>query len=177
MVLSEFARARPGLRLDVRCDLSVRLNRNLERGELDLILFKREAGERGGLVIWTERLRWITSRNHPPDRLRDAVPLVVFPQGCLYRNRAIHALEAAGRAWYVAYTCPNFQGIQAGVSAGLGISLLPHTAILAEHRVLRARDGFPRVRNTELALLVGPNPTPATRRLADVLAAFCMPAA
>jgi DNA-binding transcriptional LysR family regulator len=101
------------------------------------------------------------------------VPLAVFEQGCLYRNRAIHALEAAGRAWHVAYTSPNLPGIQAAVSAGLGVSILPDVAILAEHRVLGRRDGFPPIPNTELVLVAAPDATPATRRLADVLAEFC----
>ncbi len=172
-VLSQFARSRPGLRLDVRCDLSVRLRRDLDRGELDLILFKRDAGEAAGLAVWPERLKWVTSRAHAVDVRRDPVPLVVFPQGCIYRNRAIHALERAGRAWYVAYTSPNFNGVQAAVATGFGISLLPHTAVTAGHRVLGARDGFPKVSNTELALLAAAGAPPATRRLADVLAAFC----
>src|SRR5499427_6779639 len=46
-MLSDFARSRPGLRLDVRCGLSVRLAHDLERGELDLALYKRSAGEGG----------------------------------------------------------------------------------------------------------------------------------
>ena len=172
-VLARFARSRRGARLDVRCDLSVRLRDDLDRGELDLILFKRDAGERGGIACWPERLSWIASRRRELDVRRDPVPLVVFPQGCLYRNRAIHALEAAGRAWYIAYTSPNFYGIQAAVSVGLGISILPQAAILADHRVLGAKEGFATVPNTELALLAAPDASPATRRLADVLADFC----
>ena len=172
-VLARFARSRQGARLDVRCDLSVRLRDDLDRGELDLILFKRDAGERGGIACWPERLSWIASRRRELDVRRDPVPLVVFPQGCLYRNRAIHALEAAGRAWYIAYTSPNFYGIQAAVSVGLGISILPQAAILADHRVLGAKEGFARVPNTELALLAAPDASPATRRLADILADFC----
>ena len=172
-VLARFARSRRGARLDVRCDLSVRLRDDLDRGELDLILFKRDAGERGGIACWPERLSWIASRRRELDVRRDPVPLVVFPQGCLYRNRAIHALEAAGRAWYIAYTSPNFYGIQAAVSVGLGVSILPQAAILADHRVLGAKEGFARVPNTELALLAAPDASPATRRLADVLADFC----
>ena len=101
------------------------------------------------------------------------MPLVVFPQGCLYRNRAIHALESAGRAWHVTYTSPNFSGIQAAVSVGLGVSILPEVAILADHRVLRPKDGFPSVSNTELALQAAPTASPATRRLAELLAEFC----
>ena len=172
-VLARFARSRRGARLDVRCDLSVRLRDDLDRGELDLILFKRDAGERGGIACWPERLSWIASRRRELDVRRDPVPLVVFPQGCLYRNRAIHALEAAGRAWYIAYTSPNFYGIQAAVSVGLGISILPQAAILADHRVLGAKEGFAKVPNTELALLPAPDASPATRCLADVLADFC----
>jgi DNA-binding transcriptional LysR family regulator len=172
-VLARFARSHQGARLDVRCDLSVRLRDDLDRGELDLILFKRDAGERGGIACWPERLSWIASRRSEPDLRRDPVPLVVFPQGCLYRNRAVHALEAAGRAWYIAYSSPNFHGIQAAVSAGLGVSILPQGSILPEHRVLGAKDGFAKVPNTELALLAAPDASPATRRLADVLAHFC----
>jgi DNA-binding transcriptional LysR family regulator len=172
-VLARFARSHQGARLDVRCDLSVRLRDDLDRGELDLVLFKRDAGERGGIACWPERLSWIASRRRELDVRRDPVPLVVFPQGCLYRNRAIHALEAAGRAWYIAYSSPNFYGIQAAVSVGLGVSILPQAAILPEHRVLGAKEGFARVPNTELALLAAPDASPATRRLADVLAEFC----
>jgi DNA-binding transcriptional LysR family regulator len=172
-VLAGFARSRQGARLDVRCDLSVRLRDDLDRGELDLILFKRDAGERGGIACWPERLSWVASRRRELDVRCDPVPLVAFPQGCLYRNRAIHALEAAGRTWYIAYSSPNFSGIQAAVSVGLGVSILPQAAILAEHRVLGARDGFAKVPGTELALLAAPDAGPATRRLADVLADFC----
>jgi DNA-binding transcriptional LysR family regulator len=123
-LLSRFARSRPGLRLDVRCDLSVKLRSDLERGELDLALMKRDAGGTGAIAVWPEDLHWVTSRGHPIDPRRDPLPLAVFPQGCLYRNRAIHSLEAAGRAWHIAYTSPNLAGVQAAVSAGLGVSIL-----------------------------------------------------
>jgi DNA-binding transcriptional LysR family regulator len=172
-LLSTFARSRPGLRLDVRCDLSIKLREDLERGELDVALVKRDAGTPGAIAAWPENLHWVTSRRHPLQLRRDPVPLAVFPHGCLYRRRAIHALESTGRAWRIAYTCPNFSGIQAAVSAGLGISILPEAGILADHRVLRGDDGFPSISNTELALVVAPDASPSTRRLAELLAEFC----
>jgi DNA-binding transcriptional LysR family regulator len=177
-LLAQFARTRPGLRLDVRCGLSVLLARALERGELDLALYKRDAGEHraraGGTAIatWPEHLHWVASRRHRVETT-GSVPLAVFEQGCLYRGRAIHALEAAARTWHVAYTSPSLFGIQAAVSAGLGVSILPDVAILAEHKVLGRGDGFPPIANTELALVAAPDATPATRRLADVLAEAC----
>ena len=172
-LLSDFARSRPSLRLDVRCGLSVNTRRALERGELDLALFKRNAGEGGGIKAWPERLHWVTSRKHPIPFKSDPLPLVMSEQGCLYRDRMIHAVESVGRAWHIAYTSPNLVGIQAAVSVGLGVSILAEVAILPEHRVLRRTDGFPPITNTEIALVVGVNVSPATRRLTELLTEFC----
>ena len=172
-LLYDFKRARPSLRLDVRCGLSATLQRALDAGELDLALLKREAGQPGAIATWPERLQWVTSREHPVDLDQDPVPLAVAEQGCLYRNQMIHALDAAGRAWHVAYTSPNLHGIQAAVSAGLGVSILPEVAILPEHRILGPADGFPPITDTEVALVAAPNAPPATHRLASLLVAFC----
>jgi DNA-binding transcriptional LysR family regulator len=172
-LLSDFARSRPGLRLDVRCGLSVGLRRGLERGELDLALFKRDAGTPGGIAAWPERLHWVTSQRHPIDFHRDPLPLAMSEQGCLYRNRMIHAVEAAGRAWHIAYTSPNLSGIQAAVSVGLGVSILSEVAILADHRVIEPAEGFPSITDTEIALVAATGASPATRRLAEILTDFC----
>jgi len=172
-LLSDFARSRPGLRLDVRSGLSVQSRRAIERGELDLALYKRDAGESGGIAAWPERLHWITSRQHPINFRRDPLPFCMFEQGCLYRNRMIHAAEAAGRAWHMAYTSPSLAGIQAAVSAGIGVSILPEVAILPEPRVLKSKDGFPAITNTEVVLVTAANASPATRRLAELLRDFC----
>src|SRR5437899_109284 len=172
-LLSDFARSRPGLRLDVRSGLSVQSRRAIERGELDIALYKRDAGESGGIAAWPERLHWITSRKYPLNFRRDPLPFCMSEQGCLYRNRMIHAAEAAGRAWHMAYTSPSLAGIQAAVSAGIGVSILPEVAILPEHRVLKSKDGFPAITNTEVVLVTTANASPATRRLAELLRGFC----
>ena len=172
-LLASFSRSRPGLRLDVRVDQSTYLRRDLERGELDLALFKRSAGEKGGIAVWPERVHWVTSKTHPIDAEIRSVPLIGFPTGCLYRSRAIHAIESAGRAWHMAYTSSSLTGIQAAVAAGLGLSILSEIAIQADHRVLTAKDGFAPIDKTEVALVASPDASPATLRLADRLAEFC----
>jgi DNA-binding transcriptional LysR family regulator len=172
-LLATFSRSHPGLRLDVRADQSAYLLRDLERGELDLALLKRDAGAKGGIAVWPERVHWVTSKSHPHDTRDKSVPLIGFPTGCLYRARAIHALESAGRAWHMAYTSSNLVGIQAAVAAGMGLSILSEMAIQADHRVLTAKDGFPPIDRTEVALVASPDASPATLRLADRLAQFC----
>lgn len=172
-LLGAFSRSHPSLRLDVRADQSRNLSRDLERGELDLALFKREAGAKGAIAVWPERVHWVTSKSHPVDVNASSVPLIGFPPGCLYRAGAIHALESAGRAWHMSYSSSSLAGIQAAVAAGLGLSILSEMAIQADHRVLTAKDGFAPINRTEVALMAAPNATSATLRLADRLAEFC----
>ena len=132
-----------------------------------------DAGEKGGIAIWPERVHWVTSKQHPRDTSGGSVPLIGFPAGCLYRSRAIHALESAGRSWHMAYTSSSLAGIQAAVAAGMGLSILSEMAIQADHRVLTARDGFAPIDKTEVVLMASPHASPATLRLADRLAEFC----
>jgi DNA-binding transcriptional LysR family regulator len=176
-LLASFSRSHPELRMDVRADQSMYLKRDLERGDLDLALLKRDASEKSGIASsiasWPERVHWVTSKSHPRDTRIGSVPLIGFPAGCLYRSRAIHALESAGRTWHMAYTSSSLAGIQAAVAAGMGLSILSEMAIQADHRVLTAKDGFAPIDKTEVALVASPDANPATLRLADRLAEFC----
>src|ERR1700719_1222618 len=64
-LLAAFSRSHPGLRLDVRADQSTYPKRDLERGDLDLALLKRDAGGKSGIAVWPERAHWVT-RQGPP---------------------------------------------------------------------------------------------------------------
>src|SRR3954468_20303361 len=66
-LLATFSRSHPTLRLDVRADQSTNLRRDLERGDLDLALFKRAVGEKGGIATWPDRVHWVTSKSRPVD--------------------------------------------------------------------------------------------------------------
>jgi DNA-binding transcriptional LysR family regulator len=121
--------------------------------------------------IDTERHRDNADEIGKSDALADQEPT---ERGCLYRNRAINALETVGRAWHIAYTSPNVFGIQAAVSAGLGVSILPEVAILPDHNVLGAGDGFPPITDTEVALVAAPEASAAhavLRRFSPISAA------
>jgi DNA-binding transcriptional LysR family regulator len=172
-LLASFSRAHPTLRLDVRAYQSLDLKRDLDRGEIDLALLKRSAGDGGAIAAWPEQVYWVTSRSHPVDIKSASLPLIGFPPGCLYRARAIHALESTGRAWHMSYTSSSLAGIQAAIAAGMGLGILSDMAIQADHRVLTAREGFAPIERTELALVAAPDASPATLRLADRLAEFC----
>ncbi|MCX5496968.1 LysR family transcriptional regulator [Kaistia dalseonensis] len=171
-LVSGFARAWPDARLDVRCDLSVALDAGLSRGDLDLVLLKRDAGGGPAHGVWPERLVWVASEGRDW-READPVPLVAFPQGCRYRDRAIHALEVSGRRWRITYESASLIGIDAAVAGGLGVALVEERFARPNYRRLGPADGFGRVPPTELALLVAPNAGPAVRGLAELIVSFC----
>lgn len=161
-LLSGFAQRFPRIRLDTVNGLSVDLHARLESKEIDLALVKRDRGakQEAALASWPEQVNWVSGL--ALERIEDPVPLVVYPQGCIYRNRIVHALESSGRSWRVAFASQSLVGIQAAVSAGLGISLLPASAMLADHRLLSVKEGFAPVPASELALISG------SRLLTDV---------
>lgn len=169
-LLGGFARQHPQVRLDTVNGLSVDLHAQLEARDIDLALVKRDvrrdAGQEPPLASWPEQLSWVAGP--AMQTIADPVPLAVFPQGCIYRNRIIHALEAAGRSWRVAFASQSLIGIQAAVSANLGISLLPSSAVLADHRRLRVDEGFGAVPLSELALIAASRllPEPARKLVA-----------
>ncbi|MFG1427370.1 LysR substrate-binding domain-containing protein [Roseixanthobacter glucoisosaccharinicivorans] len=170
--VAAFARMRPDVRLSVRCGMSRELAADLARGDLDVALLKREPGPAEAMAVWPEHLVWIAAADHPIPALAP-VPLVAFPQGCIYRNRAIHALEAAGLAWRIAYESPNLMGLQAALAGGLGIALLERRSLTTTHRLLGAAEGLPDVPPGELALCLAPGVDEAGRALAGILARFC----
>lgn len=151
-LLARFAASHPEIRLETGSGMSSDLKARLAAGELDLALIKREPGDGPSLAAWPERLVWVGDRRLLQEG-QDAVPLVLFPQGCIYRKRMIYALESAGRPWRAAYHSQSLAGVQAAVAAGLGVSLLPAFARLPEHGVLGPAQGLAEVPQTELAIV------------------------
>jgi DNA-binding transcriptional LysR family regulator len=151
VLLAGFAARHAEVRLETSSGMSMNLRSALASGELDLALVKREPGDGPSLAAWPERLVWVGGKQRIPDGA--AVPLVLFPQGCIYRKRAIYALESAGRPWHIAYHSHSLAGVQAAVAAGLGVSLLPAFARLGTHAVLGEDAGFAPAPPTELAIV------------------------
>jgi len=170
-LVAGFAARRPKARIAMRCDLSTQLGRSLERGEIDIALVKREPGAGACLAAWPERLRWLRGQAWYGGPLPDPVPLVAFPQGCVYRNRAIHALESAGRRWRVAYESSNINGLQAALEGGLGIALLEERSMTPDMRV--CDDLLPSPTPSELALCLNPQAGGTAHELAQEMLRFC----
>jgi DNA-binding transcriptional LysR family regulator len=158
-MLSGFVRARPEARLETVSGMSTDLRRQLDSGEIDIALVKREAGSGECHASWPEPLVWVCGQGQ--DMQLDTLPLALFPQGCIYRQRAIRTLDKARRSWRVAFGSHSLTGIQAAVTSGLGVSILPKSALLPSHRICTE---LPPVPPSELALVSGAERLSATHR-------------
>ena len=135
------------------------------------MLVKREP-ERSdrGVRVWREPLVWVASEKLAiPDK--GPLPLVVSPPPCVYRKRAIDALEAVGRKWRVTYTSTSLAGSQSAVNAGLGITVLPREMVPPYLTAITDDPQLPSLYDTEVALIEAPGLSQTAHRLAQHIVA------
>ena len=167
-ILGQFSRAHPKVALSVTCDLTLNLLDRLREGALDLALVKREPlGPDLGVRVWREPLVWVAA-DAAVLKPGEPAPLVVAPAPCVYRKRAVAALEARGRTWRAAYTSPSLAGQHAALRAGLGLTVLPRDMVPPDLKVLDEAIGLPHLEDAEIALLKSRTATPlAANRLGE----------
>lgn len=170
-ILGAFARTHPGVALTVTCDLTLRLLDGLRDGAFDLVLVKREPlGPDMGVRVWREPLVWVAADKEVVEGAAQA-PLVLAPSPCVYRKRAISALESRGAPWRAAYTSPSLAGQLAALRAGLGATVLPRAMAPADLVVLGEDMGFPPLADAEIALMRARSTPAAAERLAEAILA------
>ena len=154
-ILVNFSRIHPRVFLKVECDLTLTLFDRFKRGEFDLILVKmsRPAEFPDGIDLWADSLEWVGKPEYRlPMELDTPLPLVLSPQPCVYRARAIEALEEAGIRWRLVYSSPSYAGTVAAVKAGMGITVFPRI-IVPEQLAILHTDSLPTLPQTHVSLL------------------------
>jgi DNA-binding transcriptional LysR family regulator len=177
-ILAEFTRSYPLVGLNVNCDLTLSLIRDFEKGKYDLIIIKQEPGKRypGAQPLWRERLVWAGGdragknvRFNSLVKTQSPLPLVLSPPPCVYRQRAIDALDHACVRWKTAYTSPSIAGTLAAVKAGLGYTILPRKMLPPELIPLEPEKGWPKLHDAEMCLLARPGSNAAIEALAGFI--------
>lgn len=150
-VLASFRQHHPRVQLNVDCDLTLNLIDGFHRGKYDVILVKRDPQQvKGGTKVWREPLVWAAADGY---QLEPRLSLVLSPQPCIYRARALAALDRAKRSWHISYTSPSLAGTLAAVKAGLGITVLPAHMIPAGVHPIRKEIKLPHLADSEVALM------------------------
>ena len=181
-ILADFIKVNPRVTLNVNCDLTLSLINEYEKKLYDLIVIKQEPGNLypGSVPLWKESLVWVggdtsdrsitfkkTVKNYINDQ--NALPLVLSPSPCVYRQRALEALDKQGIPWEVVYTSPSFAGTCAAVRAGLGFSVIPRNMVENNLFPLETERGWPKLKNAEMCLLAGSKANPAVNSLIEFI--------
>lgn len=161
-VLASFRQHHPRVQLSVSCDLTLNLIDGFRRGEYDVILVKRDPkAAKGGTRVWREPLVWAAGDHH---KLEAPLSLVLSPQPCIYRARALAALDKVKRPWRITYTSPSLAGTVAAVKAGLGITVLPANMLPSGIHPIRE---LPELADAEIALMKREDLSKASDMLAE----------
>ena len=167
-ILARYLDEHPAVLLRTNCELTLTLIEGFDRGHYDIVVIKQDPGRihAGAVPLWRERLVWVGNGRMLPVASRDgAVRLVLSPEPCVYRKRALDALDRAGIPWTVMYTSPSLAGAAAAVQAGLGLTVLPRNMVPAGLAPL-AGQSLPDLEETQICLLARADPSPAAEAFA-----------
>ena len=169
--LGRFASLHPGVKLEVQIGVSAELIEQLNAGRLDVVFAKRPLGTSRGRLVWREPLVWAAADTF--DLVPGAVlPLALYREKSVSREAALAALGEGDLAWEIIYTSPSLTGVRAAALAGLAITPLPASAIVAGLRVLGLEHGLPRLPDLEFAIYEKTRPDKAPVALAAALLAL-----
>lgn len=170
-VLADFSRLHPRIFLNVQCGLSLNLYEQFKNKMLDLVLVKMTSPEHFpfGVEIWTEPLVWVGKEGMIYKKnLETPLPLVLAPEPCVYRSRAIVALEQHGIRSRIVYSSASYAGIIAAVRANMGVTVLPITMI--PPKLVKIDNVFPSLPDIHVSLVKQNNKTgPAIDSLIEFL--------
>lgn len=165
LVLAQFRRLHPRVLLEITIGLGPDVRRAFDAGSLDIAILNVEPGERNGVMLGRDDRVWVASPEfkRQPDT---AIPLVLYSPSCDWRRIATDLLDQSGLAWTVAMTSSGVTGLNAGVEAGLGISVAASKSVSKTLHVVGKALGLPALPPFEYRLAESPAAPAAARRLA-----------
>lgn len=154
-VLTEYAALHPRILLNIECDLTLNLFERFKKKEFDLVLIKMNKPEDfpSGMDVWSETLEWVGNQELFELDNDQPVPLVLSPQPCVYRARAINSLEKKNKKWRIVFSSHSYAGTIAAVRAGMGLTVLPRNMIPSYLEIIKKNTNIPNLDDTHISLL------------------------
>ena len=152
-ILSLFSRSHPNVTLDVTCGLTDELLGRYEKGEYDVVIFKRGGRiQDQGTLVFSEKLSWMKGAGA---RIMEkgSLPLILSPDPCVYRRRTVETLAKVNRSWHCIMTLHSLSGRISAVKEGLGVSLLPTELADDELEILPVARNLPNPGKIDIAMI------------------------
>ena len=169
--LARFAALHRGVKLEVQIGVSMELIEQLNAGLLDVVCAARPPGTTKGRLVSRESLVWAAADTFDlvPG---EALPLALYRERSVSREVALAALQDSELTWEIVYTSPSPTGLRAAALAGLAITPLPESTVVAGLRILGVEAGLPRLPDIELAIYEKPRPDKAAAALIAAMLAL-----
>ncbi|WP_279601269.1 LysR substrate-binding domain-containing protein [Methylobacterium sp. E-045] len=153
--LASFRRAYPRVEVSVRCSLSRQIAADMDAGLVDVAIATRMPGvgpKTGNATrLRSERLVWLGAVNGEAHR-RSSVPLAMLPEGNLYRDVALAALNEAGVGWRIACVSESIAGLQAMALADAAVLVLSASVHVNGLERLPPDSGLPELPEVDIML-------------------------
>lgn len=146
----------PNAHVELQCAPSAELRPLLAEGELDFAILSAETDTQEGIVLRSERVVWAAGRGLEV-RADKPVPLVLFPDGCIFRKWALAQLTKKKRDHRIVLTSRSMPAIQAAVCSGLGIAVMAESCVPEGATVIGAPEGFGKLPMVTITLAASPN--------------------
>lgn len=164
-LLRGFARHHPEAAIEVVCAATPRLAERLQRGGLDLALVSAPLAA-GRDILRREDLVWVSLRGVPAPRL-DPLPLALGDPDTLDHRAARAALDAAGRAYRIAYASSSLSGLLAVARSAQAVAVLTRAAVPRDLHILTRGSGLPALPSIGVTIHMDePHAAPLTRAFA-----------
>lgn len=152
-IVGRFAKAYPNITLEVNCELSKTLLSRSGKAAHDVILaLQNNPLEESDNLVKTDNLVWVSgpeyNSNKPPP-----VPLIVAPEGCIYRQRAVRTLNKIKQPWQIVYNIPDLTGIQYAIQEGLGVTVLAKSTVPENLKIIANSQRYPDLGSVGISLL------------------------
>ena len=153
-ILKRLAGQFPRVRVNLVSSFTILLKEGFQRGELDVILTTEETpgaeAERMGVrpLVWVGAEEGLVWQKRP---LR-----IGFKDTCIFRRKAVAALDAAGIPWEMAVDGESEQAIEATVAADLAVSARLTNAMPQGMAPIDAKGALPDLGSQVICLYAAP---------------------
>lgn len=166
-LLARFAESHPQVRVEIETGLTATMPARL--GEAyDLVIAMHPEGRGDGELLRREQAVWAAADSYPAGT-QTTLPVALYPPGCLFRQWAAHALDAADRPWRLAFVSRTLAAVEAIAAQGLAITVVKAGTLPPSLRILSERDGLPPLPTADIRLHRARNLSRSAALLADHL--------
>ena len=152
-IVGRFTKAYPNVTLEVNSELSKTLLSRAGRATHDLILaLKNNPLEESDDLVKTDNLVWVSGPEYNTQK-PSPIPLIVAPEGCIYRQRATKVLNKIREPWQIVYNIPDLTGIQYAIQEGLGVTVLAKSTVPENLKVIPYSQRYPDLGSVGISLI------------------------